>query len=303
MSLVICKKINNKLYVESDSRITDINSARKESLFGVIKTVILHPRISISYAGNIYIAERAIAEIFSYKKLTIDYLLETLLKYNKNNNNTVEFILCIILNNTTSEIIKIKNFTVERNLESAWIGDIDGFNLFQKQFHNIKQSGKNQLDSFREAFAFVVESHEVPTVGDFQISAHTIASTTGHSMFLYAEKFGILSNESQTFKLTKANNEFIIPWGTAAGGSYGVSYFVSVLPNHYAVGLYFTHGNFGVLFCPRIGFEGIVFSKMSNISFLQTVNTQYKIPLRGFVMLDNSAMQLVDMRFPDKFKE
>lgn len=303
MSLVICKKFNNKLYVESDSRITDINSARKESLYGVIKTVILHPKISISYAGNIYIAERAILEIFAFKKLTIGYLLETLLRYNKDNNNSVEFILAIISHNAASEIIRIKNFSVERNLEAAWIGDIDGFNLFQKQFHNKRQSGKNELDAFREAFAFVVDNPEVQTVGDFQISTHTIASTTGHSRFLYAEKFGILSNESQTFKLTKENNKFIIPWGTAEGGSFGVSYSVSVMPNHYAVGLYFTHGNFGVLFCPRLGFEGIIFSKTSNMNFLHAVNTQYKIPLRGFVMRDNTAMQLVDMRFPDKFKD
>lgn len=300
MSLVICKNINNKIFIESDSRVTDINAARKETYYGVLKTVILHPKISISFAGNIYLAEKAIKEIFLYKKLTLDYLLETLLKYNKDNNNEVEFILCIISYTVSNEIIKISNGLIGRNLQTAWIGDVNGFNVFQKQFHTLKQTGIDDAEALRQAFASVIDNHEITTVGDFQISAHTATSVEGYAMFLYTERFGVFSNESQTFNTTKENNSFNVTWGSAAGGSYGISYFVSVIAKHYSVAIYFTHGNFGILFCPKLGFEGIVFSNISNLDFLKEINTKYKIPLRGIRMVNNSAMQLVDMRFPDK---
>ncbi len=300
MSLVICKNINNKIYIESDSRITDINAARKESIYGILKTIILHPKISISFAGNIYLAEKAIQEIFLHKKLTIDYLIETLLKYNKDNNNEVEFILCLISNNTSNEIIKISNSFVDRNLLTAWIGDINGFNVFQSQFHNLKESGINEAKALEQAFSSVIENQEITTVGDFQISTHTETSIEGNFMFQYTGKFGVYLNESQTFNATETKNTFNITWGSAAGGSFGISYFVSVSPNHYSVGIYFIHGNFGILFCPKLGFEGIVFSNISNLDFLKTINDKYKIPLRGFRMVENSMMQLVDMRFPDK---
>ena len=177
MSLIVCKKINEKIYIESDSRITDINAARKESLRGVLKTIILHPRISISYSGNIYVAEKAIQEIFSYKKLTVDYLIDTLFQYNKENDNTVAFILCIISK------IRLKLLEL----------------LISKLKEILKQ-----------------------------------------------------------------------------------------------------HGNFGVLFCPKLDFKGIVFSNVSNLSFLEKVNEKYNIPLRGFIMRDNSSMQLIDMRLQEK---
>ena len=79
MSLVICKNINNKIFIESDSRITVINAAREESFYGILKTIIFHPKISFSFAGNIYLAEKAIKEIFlqfaTYRQLSRKYFI------------------------------------------------------------------------------------------------------------------------------------------------------------------------------------------------------------------------------------
>lgn len=299
MSLIICKIIDDKIYIESDSRITDLNSGRKESIYGVIKTIILHPRISISYAGNIYSAEKAIKEIFDHNKITIDYLIETLSRHSNYSNN-LDFILCLLTGTTNAEIIRIRNSSVERNLRTAWIGDISGFELFQRNYHSLIASNKNELESLRDAFSSVVDSGTISTVGDFQISTHTIYSTTGHRMFLYAEKFGVFSNEEQFINISGSDSPHKISFGSAQSGSYAVSYFVSIMPNHYAIGLYFTFGNYGVLFCPRIGFEGIMFTQVSNTEFLRLVNEKYKIPLRGFILHDDGRMQLADMRFPNK---
>lgn len=300
MSLIICKNINNRIFIESDSRITDINAARKESYFGILKTIILHPRVSICFAGNIYFAEKSSKEIFLQKKLTTDHLIETLHNYHKDNNDSMEFILCIIFDNATREIIKISNFSVDRNLSNAWIGDLSGFRFFQTEYHKLREKGNSNKEAFKKAFASVIDNHEITTVGDFRISAHTISSTTGNLMFLYTERIGIYLYEPQSLKSTTKKQSINVTRGTPEGGSFEISNFVSVLPNHYSVGLYFTHGNFDILFCPKLSFGGILISKVSNLEFLEIINSQYNIPLSGFRMVENAAMQIVDMRFSIK---
>lgn len=297
MSLVVCKKIDNKIYIESDSRVTDINAAKNESVYGVLKTIILYPQLCICFAGNIYIAEKAISEIFNHKNVTLPYLLNLLLKYNIEAQNGVEFILCTIRNNST-EIIKISNSTVERKLATAWIGDIAGFKIFQKNFHELRNFDKGEVQCLNEAFAKVIDSAEIDTVGDFQISAHTDTTICLDGwVFQYTEKALVMcQGEMQKVVGSETEQLFKITWGSAAGGSYGISYFISVTPCFHAVALYFAYGNFGVLFCPKISFEGIIISDTTNIEFVKTINEKYNIPLRGFVFRDNSAFQLIDMR-------
>jgi hypothetical protein len=301
MSLVICKKINNLVYIESDSRVTDINEGRKESLYGVLKAIILFPRLCLSFAGNIYLGERVVKEIYNHKNVSLEYLLDKLLKYNKGSNNGIEFILSTINNNKT-EIIKISNYEVERNLTTAWIGDSDGFNDFQKHFHELKDSGKTEKDSLTTAFLKVIENPNISTVGDFHVSTITETSLEGNLFFLYSEKFMLIVGREQRFSFKgEGTHSITMNWGSAEDGSYAICFFVSVTAERSAIAYYFTHGNFGVLFYPKLSFEGIVIKNTTNREFLEIINEKYNIKMRGFIVINNNtAVQLVDMRFPEK---
>ncbi|MBL0257553.1 MAG: hypothetical protein IPQ03_08485 [Bacteroidetes bacterium] len=196
-------------------------------------------------------------------------------------------------------------------MTSAWIGDIDGFSEFQKQFHELIRKKQPEKESLTQAFSRVIENPNIPTIADFQVSTITETGPYGDRFFRYFEKFTLTLGRSQTITLkphenSSSNenhsiaNSHIINWGSAADGSYGVCYFVSVTPVINAIAYYFAHGNFGVLFCPKLSFEGIVIRNMDNIKFLEFIKSKYNIPLRGFMLRDNSAVQLIDMRFPAK---
>src|SRR6185436_4863333 len=275
MSLVVSKIIDNKIEIESDSRITDINEAKKESIYGVLKSIIVYPQLCISFAGSIYLAEKAIKEIYDNEIITFPHLIETLLRYNSDENR-VEFIMSSLKNNKPI-IIKISNKKVEAGLTSAWIGDLDGFNDFQKNFHELKSSGKSDKDSFTNAFSKVVENPNIPTVGDFQVSTITEIGTHGEFFFRYFEKFMLILGEPQTFTVSGGKEtRMTMSWGTAAGGSFGFCYFVSVTPFKNAIAYYFVHGNFGVLFYPKLSFQGIVIKNKSNMEFLEYINEKYQ---------------------------
>lgn len=312
MSLVVSRKINDKIYIESDSRITDINEAKRESIYGVLKTIILFPRCCLSFAGKPYYAEKMVKEIYKHNNVSLEYLLDKLLKYNKGAENEVVFILSTINNNNKTEIIKISNYQIERDLKSAWIGDIDAFNDFQKNFFELKNSGKSEHESLTSAFAKVIENPNIPTVGDFQVTTITETGPQGHFFFQYFEKFFIIRGGSQTFNIkvdkeqssNKVTFTHTMQWGSAEDGSYAICYFVSVTPLINAIAYYFTHGNFGVLFCPRLSFEGILIKDKTNMEFLKIVNEKYNIPMRGFMLIkNNTAVQLVDMRVPFNYGE
>ncbi len=58
MTLVIARIIWNEINIESDSRVTDERRVKKDPLCWVLKTLILHPVISLSYAGNIFLLKK-----------------------------------------------------------------------------------------------------------------------------------------------------------------------------------------------------------------------------------------------------
>jgi len=303
MSLVVCKIIDQDIFIETDSRISNAHETKRESNYGIVKSVIIAPQVCISFAGSINLAEDAIREIYNQTTLTIQSAVEILHKFNSDGNK-IEFILSSIQRNQP-RIYRIWNNKVESNLPSAWIGDDEAFTEFQKQFHQIKASGRTETDSFFKAFTNVIDNPELKTVGDFQISLRSIKSaSTDDRFFLYTEKMYIQLGRDKTYTVENGKSEFTFQWGTAQEGSYGFAFFSSVDAFKPSIGLYFYFGNFGVLFYPRQSFKGIEI-KGNIFEFLDKVKKEYGIPLKGMVLRhNNTALQLVDMREPiEKYKK
>lgn len=101
----------------------------------------------------------------------------------------------------------------------------------------MKNSGKSETDSLREAFGKVIENSKIKTIGDFHITTITETGPQGLQFFRYFEKFILNSGRSQVIILKPIVDEnqkqtqsqtFTVNWGSAEYGSFGLFYFVSV---------------------------------------------------------------------------
>ena len=82
MTLVVGRIIQGMLRIDSDSKITDPNeTSNNNSVFsGLLKTVILNLKISVSYAGAVDTAQKAIEQIFTSRDININNIKKQLLE-------------------------------------------------------------------------------------------------------------------------------------------------------------------------------------------------------------------------------
>ena len=134
MTLVVARIDEENIYIQSDSRITDDSSVRSDPLCGLLKTLILHPFVSVSFAGNVHFAEKAIQRFFDKGIEDVEVLLSMLREISIESDNTTDFIVAAI-NEGQPKLFKVTNGAVVRGFINTWIGDSDGFNQYQTEFH------------------------------------------------------------------------------------------------------------------------------------------------------------------------
>lgn len=305
MSLVVGRIIDNNIFIESDTRITDIKEVPSEPLSGCLKTIILHPFICMSFAGNIYYAELAIKDSIKYIKenkifnpndiITIlyNYNLLSIEESDNDESRETDFVLAIT-DFKIPILTKIAEGKVECNVNSFWLGDKIAFNYYQEQFHLLRDKEESILNCMRNSFQLVIEKDSIETVGDFQISVHTDNKLIeNHIMFSYTQKIKLDIHHKEPIKIEKANKWYAFPLGKAEDGSYGISYFTSLSPNYHGVAIHFICGMFGVLFCPQISIDPIVIHKVNSVDFIKRIKGEYNIPMQGVAKIDDNTMQLI----------
>jgi len=295
MTLVISRIIEKSIHIHSDTRITSPNIFKNNPLAGLLKSVILHPFICLSFAGNVIPAQEAIASFFTNKISDLDSLLNMLLATHQKANQATDFGVASCINKQP-RLFEIKNGTIVET-SSFWLGDTDGFNHYQHEFHTMNKSLSTQI-KMREAFKNTLDSSDIKTIGDFHISASLDFSICNppHPVFLYDEKIEINVSEKQTISYAQGKRS-VIPLGTTHGGSYGISYLTSVSPDFHGVGIHFTHGNFGIIYCPQINHtSATLIRNVSGAGFAEEAYRKYNIPLRGLVKKNATAVQYVDAR-------
>lgn len=196
MTLVVCKRIANELVIHSDSKVIDDFSNGIESqlrqhkpLSGLLKTVILHPHVALSFAGQSEYATRFLSDFLKTQpnEWNTPKLLFTLLNIHKASNSEIDFIVCTCdARKPSISVIKDGKLTVD--VESAWIGSQPAFNFFQEIFHSDTRLD-NEFERARAAFKAVIENDELREVGHFHVEAylsHTI--NRDDSVFVYELK-------------------------------------------------------------------------------------------------------------------
>lgn len=307
MTLVVCRKDNEDVFIHSDSKVLDEfgpsneRSLRQNSMLGgLLKTVILHPHICLSFAGSSPHATDFLRDFFKEDigNWNTPRLIEKLLSIHQASSHQCEFILCEVVERSP-RISVIKNGSISINQVSAWIGSQPAYNSFQAAFHSSDASIPLN-ERMRGAFRVVLEDETISEVGHFHIEAyleHNITNTGNagggpDSVFLYDFK-SEWDTGNQVFHLP-GNARTALSMGDAAHGAYGISYFRSLSTKRHGVAMHFPHANLGLLMCPQIDCEkAIVFPHCTAVELLQQVWETYQISMEGFAPVSDTLFRHV----------
>jgi len=293
MTLIISRIEKKQLKIISDSKITDKKAVRNNPLSGNLKSFILTPQLSVSFAGNVFYAEKFLSIYFSNQIKTLEQLISCCLSLNNESNDETDFIIASLINKPV--LYKISGRKVVDNIQSAWIGDKIGFNKYQESFHKDK-SDKNIFAKMNSAFESVIADEKIESVADFQITVDTVYhEKLNANFFIYAMKMS-MSFAPKTITL-KGNDFATIPFGGPETGGFGTSYLRSIDFLKPAVGIHFPQGKFGVLFCPLLNFnKGILIKEEDGEKFAEIIKEKFGVPLEGLVASNGNAMKMIVMK-------
>lgn len=279
MTLIVARKTDNKIIINSDTRLTypkvdqhdpdPMRIQHHRPSEGTVKTINLTPDVNLSYAGDISIAECVLSHFSGKMGGKVEFNLNNLIGHlhylHLESDKVTDFILSIgDTDPKHTKIFAIKDGTVD-DVPVAWIGSHEAFRIYQQTF--IKLSDKQkltqqiannsstqifivQLPTFNEEFnelysrshfamREVVLGEKVEDVGGFVISS----VFNGHS-FKYSghfECYPIGFGRS----ISIPSGPSAIPLGSPQEGSFAVSVGSSCT---YRLPIYFPHGKFGMIY-------------------------------------------------------
>jgi len=289
MTLIISRIIENKIYIESDSKITGEFVRRNNPLDSKLKALILAPKLCLCYAGNISYAEEAYIYFVEKSKNTFDWnhYLEYLLELNKQSNDGTDFILAGY-NNNTPLLFEIKSNKINQ-VQQSWIGDINSFSSFQEYYQSEIIKNTEPKVALGNAFRKVLNNEISETVGGFHISVKSndkdyTDSVTGNlsTVFEYTRKGEAYLGRPTIVKIIEKNKFESIPSGDSSSGSYALAHFTPLPLEENCIGVHFGHGNFGVFYPPKNLINRKVYTEVSAKEFLNKIFKDYNIKLSGF---------------------
>jgi len=288
MTLIVGRIIQDTIRIESDSKITDPKIvSNKNSIFsGYLKTIIINPRLCISYAGDIDYAQKAIENIYKLKDFSISKIKDLLLQVNKDSVYETDFLIGSVENQ--SLLHKINDGKIETTNQSFWIGDSAGFNLFQKNFlPKLKSFDQYHIAKIQsEAFEEVIRSGSIESVGGFHITVHNTRNGLEYLM-----KMEINSGYSHTIKV-EADKTVPLTFGDATTGAHSYSYLISKNPFEPAIGIHFPIGKFGTLYYPKRTRKILKIMNVNPFEFVESVKEDYGIQLTGMIK-DGAMMRMI----------
>lgn len=296
MSLVIAKIVDGRIRIESDSHLYNPPSQRqnpldkKNHLDAILKVIIVSPRLTICFAGDVQNAHVAIGKIIrlvSERTIASREIAENVLKEHLRFNRSVDFILASTVSNIL-QIYRISDGTIASNLDSAWIGDPSGFELFQKHFHdqNTIQTASDSRERFAHAFDAVMNANQLNTVGSFKI---TISSDRENGIFKYL--FSGISDVRIKVAEEDAGQQV---FSDSASGGYTMVQVSTSRSDAPALAVFIYQIGAGLLFYPSCSLTAIRINHQSSISeFIDEIRRQYGIELQGMIpTVDNKNVVL-----------
>lgn len=180
--------------------------------YGIVKTTIICPEMSISYAGNnIFLASKLFSYLYKLKRFEINVVLDIALAIHlEAAPDDIEFIIASCENQRFS-LNCIKNGKLDEDCNFCWIGSKQAFSRFQ-QFRN-ERNENDASDRTDMAFLDVVSGCKDGTVGGFRVAAEYDNSL---KQIRYSHNITFQNSKSQLVK----PGEAVIWYLSAADGGF-----------------------------------------------------------------------------------
>ncbi len=92
--------------------------------------------------------------------------------------------------------------------------------------------------------------------------------------------------------------------GSTENGSHGLSYLATVSNTHHGIAIHYTHGGFGILYCPQLNYQkGILLQNVNGEEIVAKIKDEANFDLRGFILQEDGAIKFIDTRDCLKDKE
>jgi len=285
MTLVIAKKIGTFIQIASDSKLTSEDQIyRNPYLFGALKTIIVGRHICISFAGiiqrgDINYPSIAFGRIYKDKDNSLPHIISILEEVHEYSSCEIDFIVSY-QNNESTELIKIQDGIVHGDSDNHWIGDINGFSLFQQHYvqHNLNNdlSIDDKISLLIESFTQVVNNDTITSIDGLIVN---VFGRNGY--FEYMPGFNLDIHKKTAIK---PREERILPFGEAEDGSFGMAYFVNEKDSPPAIAIFFPQGKMGILYFPQLCLKKIYINDVTDEDFVKLVAENYGVELRGFLL-------------------
>lgn len=292
MSIVICKVIENGLWIHSDTRGWNPLAQKSEVFTGFLKSVIMSPQICICWAGNAETAKDAFEGID--KKWIDDQNLERLRAYLEDQSrsihadHSVDFILAH--HSGKPSVWKIsEGKTDDSHNGFVWIGDYDAYRYFIGTWRESR--GKESIEEYRlieESFSHMIENVPCKTVGDFRISVASGGNGFNYRMY----------GQSRSPLLRVPPGESILELKSNAEGGFNISCLTACPNAKPGCALYFMPAAFGVVLDPSNPFDFSAIIRLPIEDFLYEVNSKYGLELSGAVQHEDGRITTFGKRAP-----
>lgn len=205
MSFVYAELLDETFEIYCDTKITlsecaglscSTEQLHAISQFGIVKTTILCPEISVSYAGNdISLAAKLFSMMAKKGSFTTDDVIDTAYKLHKEVDlDAIEFIIASCENEQLS-LHCIKQNEIHRNIKTAWIGSGKAFNIFQRE--RLARSKECVSETTRTAFQDTVYGGDDESVGGFVVEA---GFSQNEKCLLFKNVYVFCSSKNQLVK-------------------------------------------------------------------------------------------------------
>ena len=284
LSLVVAEATDAGPRIVSDTRVVFPEGPRSSFKTGTLKTVIITRDVTICFAGDVIAGLNGVRGFA--KELRgggpVDDLLLRLQELTSDDQRVVEFI--VATGKSTSQLTRIRNGGVERSLGSAWIGDQEGFERFQRARHtpldhvsameSTLPPATRVMARLRRAMQTVIDEPAIDSVGDFCVAV--AYKPTGfeylESTFIHVGRdIRVQPGEDLISKMAQSVEE----------GGYTVSVVEPLEPGTAALGLNFPMARLGMLYLP-LEFDGGQFiSDVSAHDFAKAVLERFGIAMKN----------------------
>jgi len=279
LSLVVAEATASGARIVSDTRLL-YPSRPSAYKTGTLKTVVLHRDVTVGFAGDVGLGLGTIRGIASDLQHggTFDDVLSTVKYRTATDPDSVEFIVAV--EGKDWQLARIRQGHVEQGLSSAWIGDREAFERFQRARHAPDPlqafveakvgPGPSALLRLGNAMQAVIEDPTVDTVDHFcvRVALQPDGFQYLSSFFIYVGRdIQVQAGDDLINRMAQSVQE----------GGYTVSIVEPAEPGTPALGLSFPRAMIGMIFVPLVYDDAQVLHDVSPNDFASVVRERFGV--------------------------